>query len=198
MANLISGLISPTAGRILFKGEDITKLSIAHRVRKGIGNIFQIVRLFPGLTVAEHILMAITKNRFPVRYNKHDFEVLDGILLNLGMTEKANLVVSTLPLSEQRRVDFGMLFALDSELLLLDEPFAGLAVDQIVELDLMIRKLAQRKAILIIEHRMNILMGIASRVLVMARGKVLAEGAPDEIRSNEDVLRSYLGERIEI
>jgi branched-chain amino acid transport system ATP-binding protein len=195
VVNLISGLLSPTEGQILFKGEDITSLSIAHRVRKGIGNVFQIVRLFPGLTVAEHILVAITNNPFKSRYGKHEIRKLYNILEYLGMVDKADLTVSALPLSEQRKVDFGMLFALDSELLLLDEPFAGLGLDQIRQLETMIRELAERKAVFIIEHRMSILLRLASRVLVMANSKLIADGTPDEIRKNKDVLRCYLGER---
>jgi branched-chain amino acid transport system ATP-binding protein len=192
--NLLSGLYAPTAGQIFFKGEDITGLPIAKRVRKGIGNIFQIVRLFPSLTIGEHILMAITRNLVKSKYRNDEIEKLNEILAKMGMSDKADTIVSTLSLSEQRKVDFGMLFALDSELLLLDEPFAGLGTDQISELEIMIQDLAERKAIFIIEHRMNILMGLASRVLVMARGKLFADGTPDEVKDDENVLKFYFGE----
>lgn len=192
--NLITGLFAPSSGKVFLKGEDITRLSIDARVRRGIGKSFQIVNLFPGLTVREHVLMAINKNCMKLRYSKLEIEESNHILTTLGMVDKADMVVRNLPLSEQRRLDAGLLLALGCDLLLFDEPFAGLAANQIADFKGLLLQFAEAKTILLIEHRLSIVMELASRVIVMARGKIVADGSPDEIRQNNLVKQSYLRE----
>lgn len=191
--NLITGLLTPSSGKVFFRDENITDLSIDARVRKGIGKSFQIVSLFPGMTVRDHMLIAVNKNCLKSHYAKLEIEKVERILVGLDMVNKADRVVGSLTLSEQRKLDAGLLLALDCELLLLDEPFAGLAAGQMAEVKELLLQLAKEKTILIIEHRLGIVMELASRVIVLSRGTILADGDPAEIQQNSQVVESYLG-----
>ena len=191
--NLITGLLTPSAGKVFYRGEDITHLPIDARVRKGIGKSFQIVSLFPNLTVREHMLIAVNKNCLKSRYSRSEIEKAEKTLLAAGMIDKADRVVGTLPLSEQRKLDAGLLLALECELLLFDEPFAGLAAGQVAEVKDFLLQFTKGKTLLIIEHRLGIVMELASRLIVLAKGTVLADGNPAEIQQNSQVVESYLG-----
>ncbi|HEY54017.1 MAG TPA: ABC transporter ATP-binding protein [Caldilineae bacterium] len=205
--NLLSGNLPVTGGKIYFKGQDITRLPVHHTAHLGIGRSFQITNIFPNLTVLENIRLAAqalgkdnfrffnAASKFPV-YEERAWEVIEQV----GLTDQALLPARTLPHGGQRKLELGMLLAPDPEVLLLDEPTAGMASEQVPELIALIESIQEvgGKTVMLVEHNMNVVMSVSDRITVMHWGSVLAEGAPDEITSNEVVQQAYLGQLYEI
>lgn len=200
--NLLSGQLSPTNGSIYFKGEDITKVSTTKRARMGIGRSFQITNVFPNLTVLENVRLAVqSKNK--VRYNifshfkhypgfeKRSLELLDIVFLK----EKANAIAASLAHGEKRKLEIAMLLALETEILLLDEPTAGMSVEEVPAIMDVIRNIKDKgnRTIVLIEHKMDMIMGLSDEVLVLYHGELIAKGTPAEIVENETVQAAYLG-----
>lgn len=191
--NMIGGLIMPTSGQILFCDDDITDMAAFRRVRKGIAKSFQLVSLFPQLTVREHFVVAEVRNKHLFhKLTKAEKENIDRLIEEINMQEYADVQVKELPISEQRRLDVGLLLALNPKLLLLDEPFAGLFGEQIDALKNIIADAGKNVAILMVEHRLSIAMEIADRILVQADGALIFSGKPDEVKNSEIVKQSYL------
>ena len=191
--NMIGGLIMPSSGQIRFCGEDITNMPAYLRVRRGIGKSFQLVSLFPQLTVREHFITAQVRDKSMFhKLTKHEKEEIEKYIEQIDMQQYADVQVKNLPISEQRRLDVGLLLALKPKLLLLDEPFAGLFGNQIDVLKEIIVNARREVAILIVEHRLSIAMEIADRILVQAAGKLIFSGTPEEVRNSEVVRQSYL------
>lgn len=201
--NLLSGNLLPTSGRVLFKGEDITKLPLHKTAHKGIGRSFQITNIFPNLTVHENIRLAaqaLGRDNFKLfrsasrfsDYNGRTWEVIEQV----GLMDEALQLANTLPHGAQRKLELGMILAPDPELLLLDEPTAGMASEQVPELMGLIQRIqeAGNKTVMLVEHNMNVVMSVSDKITVMHQGAVLAEGSPDEIAGNETVQTAYLGE----
>ena len=184
--NLIGGLFPPSEGKIYFQGEEISQLPAHERVRRGIGKNFQLVSVFPGLSIRNHLWLTDGSNRRA--------EQTRGILAELGLSEKLDTDCSELTISEKKRLELAMVLSLDPKLLLLDEVFAGLMSEEVEQMKKVIIHWAGMKAILFIEHRMDILMELASRVIVMVRGAVIADGTPAEVRANSLVQKAYLRE----
>ncbi len=207
LLNLLSGNLPVTGGKIYFKGQDITRLPVHHTAHLGIGRSFQITNIFPNLTVLENIRLAAqalgkdnfrffnAASKFPV-YEERAWEVIEQV----GLTDQALLPARTLPHGGQRKLELGMLLAPDPEVLLLDEPTAGMASEQVPELIALIESIQEvgGKTVMLVEHNMNVVMSVSDRITVMHWGSVLAEGAPDEITSNEVVQQAYLGQLYEI
>lgn len=201
--NLISGTLKPTHGRVYLRGRDITGLPLHRMAHLGIGRSFQITNIFPSLTVFENARLAaqalghdnlkiwLSATRFR-RYQ----ESADEALRKVGLEEKGGLVASTLPHGDKRKLELAILLAADPQVLLLDEPTAGMASEQVPMLMEIIRKIMEStgKTIILVEHNMNIVMNISDRITVMHQGQVLAEGTPAEIRENPAVQQAYLGE----
>ena len=200
--NLLSGNLAPTRGRVFFKGEEITNLPLHQTAHLGIGRSFQITNIFPNLTVFENIRLAAqalgddnyrffrSHRRFD-RYQARAQEVIEMV----GLAERATTLARTLPHGDQRKLELGMILAPDPELLLLDEPTAGMASEQVPELMAMIQAIqeAGEKTVMLVEHNMNVVMSVSDRVTVMHQGRLLAEGTPAEISNNEAVQNAYLG-----
>ncbi len=200
--NLISGLLPPTSGRIVFDGKDITNLLPARRVWRGIARTFQVTEIFPELTVRENL-------RIPVEgaagYRLRPWlsrEVaqemaarVSGLMDMGGLREKADRLVGELPHGDQRATEIMMSLALKPRLLLLDEPTAGMGDQETYDITRLIRRLhrEQKLTIVLIEHDMRVVFHLADRIMVLAEGAVLAEGTPDEIARNEGVQAAYLG-----
>ena len=196
--NLLTGVLPPTAGRIVFKGSDITRLP-AHAVsRLGIARSYQITNIFGDLTVFENIRIAaqsrVTHYRFwgdPDRLAAVN-ERAEEILALLGLTAKRHVRGAELSHGEQRYLEIGIALATDPDFLLLDEPTAGMSPEETQRTAAFVRRLAGRVTIVVVEHDMEVVMGISDRITVLNYGQVLAEGTPAEIRENADVRRVYL------
>jgi branched-chain amino acid transport system ATP-binding protein len=195
--NMISGFLMPTSGRIVFDGEDITSVLPARRVWRGIARTFQITEVFPELTVRENLRIAVeSASGFRLRLwqsRDDDGEVKAKVvdLLEMsGLTEKADRLVG-----DQRATEIMMALALKPRLLLLDEPTAGMGDQETYDITQLIRKLhrEQKLTIVLIEHDMRVVFHLADRIMVLAEGKMLAEGTPQEIAVNEAVQAAYLG-----
>jgi branched-chain amino acid transport system ATP-binding protein len=200
--NLITGFVPPSAGEILFEGEDIGGRSVVYRVRRGIVRTFQITEIFPDLSVYENVRVAVETS---MGYNGRPFlpraarvEVAqrsDELLDVVALAPKAHRVVGELAHGDQRVVEIALALAMRPRLLLLDEPTAGMGdVETDHMVDLVRRLHAERGlSILFIEHDMSIVFGIAQRITVLDQGRVLAEGTADEISRSEAVRAAYLG-----
>lgn len=201
--NLLSGRYKPSAGTVHFKGEDISSLTMSQRALKGIGRSFQITNIFPNLTVLENVRLAVQAHS-PVnwnmfrRANTYDQFVAQAreVLELVGLTKEMHLLATVLPHGGKRKLELAIIIANDPELLLLDEPTAGMASEQVPELLETIERVRQRgdKTIILVEHNMNVVMGLSDRITVMNLGRLLSEGTPEEIARDETVQRVYLGE----
>jgi len=201
--NLLTRNVEPSAGRVIYRGRDITRLPAHRRAHLGIGRSFQITNIFPNLTVLENIRLscqALGRDNFRFfnhyhrfrRYEERAWEIAELV----GLTAQAAYLARTLPHGGQRKLELGMILAPDPDLLLLDEPTAGMAAEQVPELIALIRRVqeAGHKTVILVEHNMNVVMSISDRITVMHQGRLLAEGTPSEIAANEVVQSAYLGE----
>ena len=200
--NVVSGTLEPTSGSVRFKGEDITGLPMHRTIHRGIGRSFQITNIFPNLTVFENIRLAaqaLSGHSFRIMRSHtrfdDDIERARDVLGQVGLARRADVPARTLPHGDQRKLELGMILAPDPEVLMLDEPTAGMAAEQVPELlDLIQSVQAQGdKTVVLVEHNMNVVMRVSDRITVMHQGRVLAEGTPAEISANEEVQTAYLG-----
>ena len=205
--NLLSGNLQPTSGKVIFKEQDITRFPMHKTVHLGIGRSFQITNIFPNLSVLENVRLAaqaLGKDNFKLfssngRFSQYTDRATQ-VLEQVGLSARANDPARTLPHGDQRKLELGMILAPDPELLLLDEPTAGMASEQVPELMALIKAVqaAGDKTVMLVEHNMNVVMGASDMITVMHQGAVLAEGTPDEIAHNEIVQQAYLGGLYEI
>jgi branched-chain amino acid transport system ATP-binding protein len=200
--NLLSGNIEPTSGRVIYKGRDITHQPVHRTIHLGIGRSFQITNIFPNLTVMENIRLAAQAMghdnfRLLSPYNHfHKYTERAGQVMELvGLQERAETLARALPHGDKRKLELGIILAPDPELLLLDEPTAGMASEQVPELIELIQKIRQQggKTVMLVEHNMNVVMSVSDYITVMHQGAVLAEGRPAEIAANKEVQSAYLG-----
>lgn len=200
--NLLSGNLTPTSGRVIFKGEDITHLPLHRTAHLGIGRSFQITNIYPNLTVMENIRLAaqaLGRDNFKLFSNYRKFKQYETrameVMEQVGLAARAAMPANTLPHGDQRKLELGIILAPDPELLLLDEPTAGMAAEQVPELIDLIKRVQSQgnKTVLLVEHNMNVVMSASDRISVMHMGELLAEGTPSEISANEAVQHAYLG-----
>ena len=196
--NLLTGVLPPTRGRVLFKGRDITRLP-AHAVsRLGIARSYQVTNIFGDLTVFENLRIAAQSRVTHYRCWGDADRLADvnaraeEILRLLGLPAKRHLLGAQLSHGDQRYLEIGIALATDPDFLLLDEPTAGMSPDETKRTAAFVRKLAGPVTIVLVEHDMEVVMGISDRITVLNYGQVLAEGTPAEIRDNPDVRRVYL------
>jgi len=200
--HLISGVIRPSGGRVLFQGEEISALPAPARCRRGISRTFQITSIFPELSVLENVRVSIQLKA------GGNFRLLGGrALLSstesqaraslefLGLGDRAELPANTLPHGDLRLLELAMALAQRPALLLLDEPTQGLAPEDTVAAVAVIRQIAKERAltILLVEHDMDVVFDLADRISVLHLGQLIAEGSPAEIRANPEVQKAYLG-----
>lgn len=205
LINLLTGNILPDSGKVFFNGEEITFFPIHKRVKKGICRSFQIMNIFPKLSVYENLqiptLSYLNRSmRFfsPVRCHIDANERVDQLLREIGLRDKKDLPAGTLSHGDQRLLEIGLAMAPEPKLLFLDEPTAGMnPVERIMVLE-NIRRLSIEKesTFVIVEHDMDIVFSLSDRIVVLHRGQILADGTPEAIRQNEDVRKVYLGEEI--
>ena len=198
--NLVSGHLRPDAGSVTFEGRDVTGAAPQRLAHAGVGRAFQTTAVFSGLTVADNVRLAImairgdTHRPFGLARSRHHGEV-EATLESVGLAHHANTRAGDLSHGDQRALELAISLALGARLLLLDEPTAGMSPYETRRtLELLKRLTADRQVTLLItEHDMEVVFGIAETVTVMADGAVLAEGTPSEVRANPDVVRVYLG-----
>jgi ABC-type branched-subunit amino acid transport system ATPase component/ABC-type branched-subunit amino acid transport system substrate-binding protein len=200
--NLLSGNLPPTSGRVMYKGKDITDLPLHRTAHLGMGRSFQITNIFPNLTVLENVRLAcqaLGKHNFRFLQHHSFFKVYEDramqVIRQVGLEKEAALPARTLPHGGQRKLELAIILAADPEVLLLDEPTAGMAAEQVPELIELIREVQEqgKKTVLLVEHNMNVVMSISDTITVIHQGQVLAEGTPEEIAANEVVQSAYLG-----
>lgn len=199
--NIISGLLRPSAGRILFLGEDITRMPAHRRAALGLARTFQITNLFPSLTVKENMLLSLQapntlKFSFlrPLTSDKYLFPRAQDLLEQWGMWDKRDIEVRNLSYGDQRQLEIILALSQNPKLLLLDEPTSGLSRAESITTVSMIEALQQDVTILFIEHDMDTAFRLAEQVMVLHLGSVLALGPPEEIKRNSQVQKVYLGE----
>jgi branched-chain amino acid transport system ATP-binding protein len=200
--NMISGFLTQTSGKIIFDGEDISDQLPARRVWKGIARTFQITEVFPELSVRENLRIAVeVASGYRTRvWQAADAEeevkarVVDLLQMG-GLSDEADRLVGELSHGDQRANEIMMALALKPRLLLLDEPTAGMGDQETYDITQLIRKLHrdQKLTIVLIEHDMRVVFHLADRIMVLAEGKLLAEGSPKDIAANEAVQAAYLG-----
>lgn len=204
--NLITGYLPPDSGKIIFKGENIFGLPHYKIVGKGIGRSFQRTTIFPSLTVFENARAAILyhhKKNFRFFANSNSLKEVNEatfqILESLNLQEQAERVSSTLAHGDQKLLDIGIALALEPDLLLLDEPTAGMSPEERWKTVAMIQKLWQSRnmTVVFIEHDMDMVFSISQKIRVLHYGEIIAEGRPEEISHNREVIEAYLGEEVE-
>jgi branched-chain amino acid transport system ATP-binding protein len=199
LVGMISGRVPPSSGRVLFKGRDITGLRAWERVGLGIVYTFQVTSIFRRVTVFDNVALAVQRTLMgrPLARLHLPRRLLaarvEAALAEVGLPVAHDVPAGSLPYGHQRLLEVAMALALRPELLTLDEPTQGLGPDEIAGFCRLVREIARRVTVLLIEHNMPVVLELAHRVTVMDKGAVLAEGTPAEIERHPDVRRSYLG-----
>jgi branched-chain amino acid transport system ATP-binding protein len=200
--NMISGFLRPTAGSVIFDGQDVTALPAHERVSLGMARTFQITEIFPELTVHENVRIgaevAAGYRLRPWITRAEAAEVerkIEETLTLVGLSAKANRLVGELAHGDQRAAEIAMALTLRPKILLLDEPTAGMGDQETYEITQLIRRLHRDSnfTIVLIEHDMRVVFHLADRITVLDQGRLLAEGTPQEIGANEAVQAAYLG-----
>jgi branched-chain amino acid transport system ATP-binding protein len=198
--NLITGKYVPSRGKIVFKGHDITGFSPHRILHLGVARSFQITNIFRSMTIFENFRNAILSRR-KMRYNLFSplsrmgsiVEETERAISLVGLLEKRNERAGELAHGHQRALEIGLTMAMEPELILLDEPTAGMSKGETMEMVQLIEKVTEGKTLIIVEHDMDVVFRLASRITVIYYGKVLASGPPEEIRRDPRVKDAYLG-----
>lgn len=203
--NQITGYLKPDKGRILFRGEEITRLSTREIVARGMGRAFQVTSFFPEETVLDNVRVAclsrLNETRRVMKNVSQFKEATDKafkILESLNLEKHANRLAFELAHGDQKLLDIGIALGLEPTLLLLDEPTSGMSPDERQLTRNLIKRLWKEfeLTLIFIEHDMDTVFGIAQTVRVLQMGRLLAEGNPEEIRNNPEVITAYLGEEV--
>ena len=198
--NLLTKFLKPTRGRIVFKGNDITNLPPAEVAQLGLVRSFQISAVFPHLTVLENVRLALQRKRggsFDFWRSKRVLDQLNGralaLIEDVGLQGFAHISAVELPYGRKRALEIATTLAVDPELMLLDEPTAGMGHEDIGRIAALIKRVAANRTILMVEHNLSVVATISDRITVLTRGRVLAEGDYATISANAQVREAYLG-----
>jgi branched-chain amino acid transport system ATP-binding protein len=200
--NLLSGQLRPSAGRVFFKGVDVTALAPSARTRLGIGRSFQLTSVFPTLTVLENVRLAVQSRRGPAFAAWRDYraypELEDrayGVLETVLLAAKWRSPASDLAHGEKRKLELAILLALEPEVLLLDEPTAGMALEEVPVIVDLIRRIRARgdTTILLVEHKIDMVLALSDTIAVLKDGRLIAEGSPAAVRADPAVQAAYFG-----
>jgi branched-chain amino acid transport system ATP-binding protein len=191
--SLICGRVPPSSGQIVFDGNDITDLPAHDRVRRGIAYTFQITSVFSNLTAYDNVALPVQRTLTDGRSKGRLHAGVMSALERTGLAARADTIAGALSYGHQRLLEVAMGLALKPRLLILDEPTQGLSDGEIAGFMDLVREIARDATVLLIEHNMQVVMGLADRITVMNAGKILAEGTPEQIRANAEVQRAYLG-----
>ena len=198
--NLLSKFLSPTRGRIMFDGRDISALLPADVARLGLVRSFQISAVFPHLTVLENVRIALQRGRggsFDFWRSKRVLHALDdralALIADVGLTPYAEALAVELPYGRKRALEIATTLALDPKMLLLDEPMAGMGHEDIGRISALIKSLAGSRTVLMVEHNLSVVADLCDRITVLTRGQVLAEGDYNTVSADPAVREAYLG-----
>jgi branched-chain amino acid transport system ATP-binding protein len=199
--NTLTGRLSPTEGRVAFAGQDVTRTPAHRRVHLGMARSFQVTNIFQDMTVAENLRLAVqaVQRRQPwvfwrgIGRHAEGAEKVATLLATVGLAPRATARAGDLPHGGQRALEIGMALASGPRLLFLDEPLAGMGIDDVHRTKEMIRALAPDVTVVLIEHNMRVVLDISDRITVLAQGQVIAEGPPSAIRTDAAVRDAYLG-----
>ncbi len=200
--NLLSGQYRPSEGRVAFKGRDVTALGAAARTRLGIGRSFQLTNIFPTLSVLENVRLAAQARRglgfnawrdyrrFP-ELEDRAYELLEAVLLEAKWAQPAGELAH----GEKRKLELGVLLALEPEVLLLDEPTAGMSLEEVPAIIALIERIKARrdKTILLVEHKIDMVMALSDSIAVLKDGRLIADGAPEAVSADPQVQAAYFG-----
>ena len=196
--NCLTGVLTPTSGRIVFNGEDITGLPSNEISQKGIARSYQITNILPNATVLENVRIAAQSRRHAWNMIAHHTAFADinakaeAALASVGLLDKAGELASNLSHGAQRNLEIGIALATEPKLLCLDEPTAGMSAAETRETMHLVKRIGENLTILIVEHDMEVVMELADRITVLHYGEILAEGTPEQIQQNPKVLEVYL------
>jgi len=196
LLSVINGTLPITRGRIFFKGKEITGLKPFRIAEQGISRTFQIVKPFPGMTALENVAIGALFGKKPEKKMSRAMEKAAETIRKVALKGKENTLVEKLNVSERKRLELARALTQDPEILLLDEVMAGLTPREIEDIMALIQEVNRGgTTIMVIEHVMKAIMGISNRIIVLHHGQKIAEGTPDEISENPQVIAAYLGER---
>ena len=197
----LAGNLFPDRGRVRFAGEDITALSAPARARRGFARSFQITSIYPDFTALENVMLAVQAHsgssfRFwrPAREEASLRSPASAILEQVGLSGRGDVLAANLAHGEQRALEIATALATRPRLLLLDEPVAGMGAEESERMIALLSSLKGGKTLILVEHDMDAVFSLADRISVLVYGRIIATGAPEEIRSNPEVRRAYLGE----
>ncbi|HSB05813.1 MAG TPA: ABC transporter ATP-binding protein [Thermodesulfobacteriota bacterium] len=198
--NLLTGLIKPDSGKIIFNGADITRLPIHEIVRRGISRSFQILNLFNEMTLFENVWLGVQAQQghgteFFADSNKFDSirDEAQRVIKETGLWGKEDTLVKLLSYGDRRILEITISLTTKPTLLLLDEPTSGLMSEDRKRISEFMKKISSQLTLVVVEHDMDVVMSISDHIVVLSQGAVLAQGPPDEIRGNEQVQEAYLG-----
>ena len=201
LVSQLAGQLASDSGRIVFAGVDITHQAPHQRARLGLARSFQITRLFKTFTVVEHLALALQAVQgsslrawAPVRGEAELFKQALALLPALSLQDHADSGIATLSHGQRRALEVGMAVAARPQLVLLDEPMAGMGPDESQRMEALIQQLRASTTVLLIEHDVDAVFRLADRVSVLVSGQIVASGTPDEVRRNEQVIAAYLGQ----
>lgn len=198
--NLLTKFLSPTEGRIYYRGEDITSLTPMQIAHRGMARSFQISAVFPSLTCQANVRLALQRkrnDRFAFWRSERILssldETVDNLLEDVGLTAYRDKRAAQLSYGRKRALEIATTLALDPKMLLLDEPMAGMAHEDIDRVAELIRRVAANRTVLMVEHNLSVVASLCDKITVLARGRVLAEGTYEEVSKNDSVIEAYLG-----
>jgi branched-chain amino acid transport system ATP-binding protein len=198
--NLLSKFLSPTRGRIVFDGRDVTALKPADVARLGLVRSFQISAVFPHLTVLENVRIALQRRRggsFDFWRSRRVLRSLDeramALITEVGLAPDVDALAVELPYGRKRVLEIATTLALDPAMLLLDEPMAGMGHDDIARISALIKSLGEKRTVLMVEHNLSVVADLCDRITVLTRGQILAEGDYETVSADPAVREAYLG-----
>jgi branched-chain amino acid transport system ATP-binding protein len=197
----LAGNIRPDAGRVRFAGEDVTRLSAPQRAKKGFARSFQITSIYSNFTALDNVALAVQAHaghsfRFwrPAREERALRDPARTVLEEVGLGARADVLAANLAHGEQRQLEVAMALATRPRLLLLDEPVAGMGLEESQRMVEFLSSLKGRHTMILVEHDMDAVFTLADRISVLVYGRIIASGAPEDVRANPEVRRAYLGE----
>lgn len=198
--NLLTKFLQPTSGTIVYEGRDITRMSPADIARLGMVRSFQISAVFPDLTVLQNVRLAVQRQRG----NSYDFwrsdsalveynDEAQGYLDEVGLSDVLQRKAGELPYGRKRALEIATTLALDPQMLLLDEPMAGMGQEDVERISALIRRIAANRTVLMVEHNLKVVADLSDRITVLARGEILAEGDYATVSRSPEVVEAYIG-----